>query len=123
MHFEHHRLPELFTGFSREDCDVPIRYPVACHPQAWAAGSVPYLVQTLLGIQAGGFNHRLRIVRPVPPGGLDRLELHQLPLAQGHVSLRFSRTPTGACAVETLATDRVEVVVEPGGSPLNQGGA
>jgi hypothetical protein len=29
---------ELFTGFSRNDYDEPIRYPVACHPPAWAAG-------------------------------------------------------------------------------------
>ena len=50
IHFEHNRLPELFAGFSREEYGVPVRYPVACHPQAWAAGSVPYLLQTFLGL-------------------------------------------------------------------------
>lgn len=41
-HFEHERLPELFAGFTRAEYGVPVRYPVACHPQAWAAASVPY---------------------------------------------------------------------------------
>ena len=38
-HF-HLRLPELFCGFPREPGEPPIAYPVACLPQAWAAGSV-----------------------------------------------------------------------------------
>src|SRR5262249_17894609 len=50
MHFAHDRLPELFAGFARQDYDVPVRYPVACHPQAWAAGTVPYLLETSLGL-------------------------------------------------------------------------
>jgi hypothetical protein len=38
MYFEHYRLPEAFAGFCREDYGVPVRYPVACHPQAWLQG-------------------------------------------------------------------------------------
>ena len=37
-HF-HLRLPELFCGFERQPGEPPIAYPVACLPQAWAAGS------------------------------------------------------------------------------------
>ena len=32
------RLPELFCGFPRRPGEPPIAYPVACLPQAWAAG-------------------------------------------------------------------------------------
>jgi glycogen debranching enzyme len=46
MHFHHYRLPEVFAGFPRESYQVPVHYPVACHPQAWAAGTVPYLLST-----------------------------------------------------------------------------
>ena len=42
-YFDEHRLPEVFAGFARGDYDRPVHYPVACHPQAWAAGAVPYL--------------------------------------------------------------------------------
>src|SRR5690606_16727720 len=41
--FELHRLPELFCGFARTAGDAPTVYPVACTPQAWAAGA-PYLL-------------------------------------------------------------------------------
>jgi glycogen debranching enzyme len=39
------RLPELFCGFDREAGEGPIAYPVACLPQAWAAGSVFLMLQ------------------------------------------------------------------------------
>src|SRR5947209_5354963 len=39
QHFEHCRLPEVFSGFPRREFHRPVRYPVACHPQAWAAGA------------------------------------------------------------------------------------
>src|SRR5262249_18439809 len=39
-YFESCRLPELFCGFRRREGKAPTQYPVACSPQAWAAGSV-----------------------------------------------------------------------------------
>ena len=33
------RMPELFCGFTKEPGEPPIAYPVACMPQAWAAGA------------------------------------------------------------------------------------
>ena len=43
--FGDYRLPELFAGFPRAEFDEPVPYPVACQPQAWAAGSIPYLLR------------------------------------------------------------------------------
>src|SRR5688500_4215358 len=34
-----HRLPELICGFDRRSDEHPTLYPVACAPQAWAAGA------------------------------------------------------------------------------------
>jgi glycogen debranching enzyme len=87
--FEHERLPELFTGFSRERYSSPIRYPVACHPQAWAAGSVPFLLQHLLGLEPEALDRRLRIVAPVLPAFAESLELHGLRVGAATVDLRF----------------------------------
>lgn len=42
------RLPELFCGFSREQLTVPVPYPTACSPQAWAATSPILLVTSLM---------------------------------------------------------------------------
>ncbi|PYI75533.1 MAG: hypothetical protein DMF04_10105, partial [Verrucomicrobia bacterium] len=33
VHFDAHRLPELFGGFCPDDYGVPVSYPVACQPQ------------------------------------------------------------------------------------------
>ena len=38
------RLPELFCGFHRRAGEGPTLYPVACSPQAWAAGAVFHLI-------------------------------------------------------------------------------
>ena len=37
--FPDYRLPELFCGFEKAHAGVPVSYPVACSPQAWAAGA------------------------------------------------------------------------------------
>lgn len=45
------RLPELFAGFDRVGHKEPVRYPVACVPQAWAAGSVFQIIKACLNMQ------------------------------------------------------------------------
>ena len=96
MEFEDYRLPELFTGFGREEYGQPVRYPVACHPQAWAAGSVPYLVETFLGLVPDAYNNRLKIIRPYLPDFISEAELCHLRVGQGSVDLRFERKRDGS---------------------------
>jgi glycogen debranching enzyme len=112
-HFEHYRLPELFAGFSQHQFPAPVRYPVACHPQAWAAGSVPFLVTVLLGLAPNAFEHRLDVIRPVLPTGVDHLEFRRLRIGDGSVSLRFRRLGDDAVAVDVLESRNVDVHVEP----------
>src|SRR5262249_36759957 len=83
MHFDSYRLPEVFSGFRRQDFGVPVRYPVACHPQAWAAGAMPFLLQTLLGLEPDAVGHRLRVVRPLLPLMAKHVELHGLRVGEG----------------------------------------
>jgi glycogen debranching enzyme len=112
--FEHYRLPEAFGGFSRSEFEVPVRYPVACHPQAWAAGSVPMMLGALLGLTPEAFEQRLHIVRPVLPEFVEWLTLERLKVGAAQVNLRFTRGSNGS--VETEVTDvqgRLDVIVEP----------
>jgi glycogen debranching enzyme len=45
------RLPEVFAGYPRADSRVPVRYPTASSPQAWAT-SAPFLwLRLMLGIE------------------------------------------------------------------------
>ncbi len=112
FHFRDHQLPELFCGFSREKYQIPVSYPVACHPQAWAVGAMPFLLQTLLGLVPEAFERRLRIVRPILPDFLDRLQLRRLRVGRARLDLGFQRGPRGI-EVEVLKVDGdLSVVVE-----------
>ena len=99
--FEHYRLPELFAGFSKDEYGTPVHYPVACSPQAWAAGSLPYMLQVLLGFAPDAFAGRLHIVRPCLPDWLDWVEIRGVRVGQGRVDLRYARSG-GATVVAVL---------------------
>ena len=114
FHFRSHQLPELFCGFSRHEYEIPISYPVACHPQAWASGALPFILANLLGLEPDGFGKRLRIVRPLLPDGLDRLALRRLRVGGAAVDLNFQRGAHGT-RVEVLKVDGdLEVQVDKG---------
>jgi glycogen debranching enzyme len=94
-HFELHRMPEVFSGFPAAPYGEPVRYPVACHPQAWAAGSLPMLLATMLGLEPDGFNRRLVINRPLLPEPVNELTLTGLAVGDASVDLRFRRVEDG----------------------------
>lgn len=113
MHFRHHRLPEAMAGFPRDDFQVPVHYPVACHPQAWAAGTAPFLLTVCLGLEPDGFANKLRIVRPRMPGFVNRIALRGLRVGKSSADLEFRRTDDGA-EVDVLQTSG-QLTVEVGG--------
>jgi glycogen debranching enzyme len=113
--FGDYRLPELFGGHARTPGEGPVPYPVACRPQAWAAGSIPYLLTTGLGLSADGLSGRLRVVRPALPSWLTRLEVEGLRVAGASVDLRFERSVDGVVLVDTRVDGDVELVVEGAG--------
>jgi glycogen debranching enzyme len=74
-HFDY-RLPEVFVGYERKSTHVPVAYPTACSPQAWATGTPLLMIRVLLGLE------------PSPDGPLSKpclaepittLALHGLP--------------------------------------------
>ena len=85
------RLPELFCGFARATGEPPIAYPVACLPQAWAAGSVFMMLQACLGVTVDGRRGEVRVDRPRLPGGVDRLVLRGLDVGGDAIDLGFER--------------------------------
>jgi glycogen debranching enzyme len=89
-HFEM-RLPELFCGFNRQTGEPPIPYPVACMPQAWAAGSVFLMLQASLGLSIDALAGTIRIDRPCLPAGLDRLTVAGLAVGETRLDLIFQR--------------------------------
>ncbi|MGI2293326.1 amylo-alpha-1,6-glucosidase [Paenibacillus sp. GXUN7292] len=45
------RFPELFCGYSRQECDRLVPYPTTCSPQAWSAATAFVMLQAMLGLQ------------------------------------------------------------------------
>jgi glycogen debranching enzyme len=101
--FPNDRLPECFAGFGQEEFGIPVRYPVACHPQAWAAGAIPELLVSTLGLEPDGFAGCLRVRRPLLPEGVEVVEVRDLPVGSGTAHLRFVRR-AGETSVEVLET-------------------
>ena len=85
------RLPELFCGFIRETGEPPIAYPVACLPQAWAAGSVFLMLQAALGISIDAGEGLVEVANPTLPPGVDRLSVTRLQVGEGVIDLNFQR--------------------------------
>jgi glycogen debranching enzyme len=83
-HFDY-RLPEVFVGYDRKSTALPVPYPTACSPQAWAAGTPLLLLRAMLGLEPAG--DRLR-VDPVIPDGIGHLALHGIPGRWGRTDAR-----------------------------------
>jgi glycogen debranching enzyme len=111
MQVDLNRMPELFCGFARRQGEGPTAYPVACTPQAWAAGSVFALLGAVLGVGFEPSVGRIRFDRPTLPGWLDEIRLENLRLGSGAVDLLFRRQ-LGDTAFSLLAkSGEVEVIM------------
>ncbi|HPA39694.1 MAG TPA: amylo-alpha-1,6-glucosidase, partial [Phenylobacterium sp.] len=104
------RLPELFCGFPRAAGEPPVAYPVACLPQAWAAGSVFMLLQACLGLTVDGWAGEVRIRDPRLPIGIDRLRIDGLRVGERRVDLCFERSQ-GRVAVHVAGGSGVPVTI------------
>lgn len=103
------RLPELFCGDARRPGEAPVRYPVACLPQAWAAGAVFMMLQACLGLSIDAAECCIRVRRPCLPQGLQQLDVRGLTIAGQQVDLRFTQADSGTA---------VQILQQSGGAPV-----
>jgi glycogen debranching enzyme len=71
-----YRLPEAFAGYPRSQTRVPVEYPSACSPQAWASGAPLLLLRVMLGLEPGANG---LAVRPHLPAEANRLVVRGIP--------------------------------------------
>jgi glycogen debranching enzyme len=88
-----HRLPELICGFHRRFADFPTLYPVACTPQAWAAGAVYLLLEACLGLRLEAAQRQLTFSKATLPESIDWLRIENLALGDASVDLLLTRHP------------------------------
>jgi len=91
LHFDLHRMPELFCGFIQSAGEGPVPYPVACSPQAWSAASVFLFFQACLGLEINGPAAQVHFTRPLLPASLSELRIHNLEVAGAFVDLLLVR--------------------------------
>jgi glycogen debranching enzyme len=99
--FEGSRLPELFCGFPRDNVGEPVPYPVACSPQAWAAGAPLLILTSMLGLRAHADRHELELQRPYLPAWLGKITITNLRVGDATVDLLFHRW-RGTTSAEVL---------------------
>jgi glycogen debranching enzyme len=90
---ELHRLPELICGFHRREGESPTLYPVACAPQAWAAGAVFMLLQSCLGLDVDAIRRRITLHRAILPESIDWVRIANLTVGEAAVDLLLTRHP------------------------------
>ena len=110
--FPYYRLPELYGGAPRSAHNSPVPYPVACRPQAWAAGAFPLITQAILGLCPDAQNKRLYVVRPRLPDWLRMVSVKGLRVGQAEADLCYERrnSATQVQVIETRGDLSVSVV-------------
>jgi len=99
--FADYRLPELFCGFDDTASHTPVPYPVACSPQAWAAGASFLFLQTMLGLRAHADRGELELLHPHLPDWIGKVTLTDLRVGDASVDLLFHRW-RGTTSAEVL---------------------
>jgi glycogen debranching enzyme len=85
------RLPELYCGFQRGRERGPTLYPVACSPQAWAAGAPIQLLRACLGLEFNPDRNQILLHKPRLPPFLNEVTLRNLRLGHSTVDLTLHR--------------------------------
>jgi glycogen debranching enzyme len=86
LHSFHGRLPELFSGFSREEFAEPVAYPSACAPQAWASAALFSVLRTILRLDPVVGEGAVYFAPALPPR-IDRLVVDRVPLDDGRIEI------------------------------------
>jgi glycogen debranching enzyme len=84
------QLPELYAGIERTSSNFPVQYLGANVPQAWAAGSIFFLLQAVLGIRPDAPRGML-YVDPALPDWLSEIAVSDLRLGDREFDIKFQR--------------------------------
>ncbi|MGB9903680.1 MAG: glycogen debranching N-terminal domain-containing protein [Desulfotomaculales bacterium] len=110
VYFPYYRLPEVFCGFTRRQEGGPVFYPTACNPQAWAVGTIPFLVRIMLGITCRG--QEVHISKPFLPSWVGELVIRNLQAGSGRADLEFARKMGKTYCSVLRTTGDVRVIIE-----------
>lgn len=107
-----HRPPELFCGYDRIPNQRPIRYPVACSPQAWASGTLFQFLQIMGNLVPHAPENEVLISTPKLPQFINQLSLHHLQIGNTILDLEFERSGDATACRVVKKRGNLRVVIE-----------
>jgi glycogen debranching enzyme len=110
--FENYRLPECFGGLTRSEYSVPVKYPVACSPQAWASGTMPFMTIASLGIAPDAMHNQLIINKPHLPSWLDNVQFRNVKVGNTLTDLNFRRVEEETLVNVSKKRGDINVLIE-----------
>ncbi len=106
-----HRLPELFCGFhKRADSSGPTLYPVACAPQAWAAGAPYLLLQASLGLTVKAQERQVCFTNPILPPNIEEVRIENLGVGADTCDVLIHRHASGVDVDLLRKKGEIEVI-------------
>ncbi|HEX6507300.1 MAG TPA: glycogen debranching N-terminal domain-containing protein [Chloroflexota bacterium] len=112
LNFEYRRWPEVYAGISRDVGGVLAVQPDASRPQAWSAGAIFSLLQTILGVAAVPFSKRIDVT-PALPSGLEQITVENMRIVGARVSLRLIRQGTSVLIDIMDNPDELDIIIHP----------
>jgi glycogen debranching enzyme len=112
LYFEYRRWPEVYCGVGRGTGGVLARQPDACRPQAWSAGAIFMLMQTLLGIAPQPFSTRVDLT-PALPSSVNEIVADDIRIAGAQLSLRIVREGNSVLLEIRDNPNDLDIVIHP----------
>lgn len=106
------RPPELFCGYRRTLNDSPVRYPVACSPQAWASGTLFQLLHMMVNLVPDAASNCLHIINPTLPESVQHLTLSNLKIGQTVLDLELERANNATACRVIRKRGNLRVIIE-----------
>jgi glycogen debranching enzyme len=108
--FEYDRLPELFCGYSSQ-LGKAVKYPVACSPQAWAAGTPLVFIQSLLGLFPNSLEKKVCLSPSLLPE-MNTLRVKGLKIGEGLLDVTVQKTDEGIKVMIDRNTTGFEIITD-----------
>lgn len=106
------RPPELFCGHERGEDSLPIQYPVACSPQAWASGTIFQFLTMMLNLVPDAQGNYLRVIDPTLLPSINQLSVQNLRVGKTLLNLEFERSNGAVGCRVTKKRGNLRVVIE-----------
>jgi glycogen debranching enzyme len=106
------RPPELFCGYERDGDSLPVQYPVACSPQAWASGSIFQLIATMINLVPNAPGNQVHIIDPALIESIGTLSIQNLRIGSTLLDLEFERSGDTTAYRVSKKRGNLRVVIE-----------